>query len=399
MARTNPIPAGPEELTPDGITAMLRDSAVLRDSNVTGFDTEILGEGEGFLGTIVRLRLRYDREEPDAPATLIGKFPTALDQNRGLAQAAGLYEREIRFYRQLADALEMRTPRLYYSAMDSNPALENADRVERVLNRIPAWLVLKALPLFARIGSRSKRRYVLLLEDLAPARTGDQVTGCGGEVAEVIVRDLAAMHAGWWASPELDELKWIARANTLAPFAHRLVMRAMPAFVEEFGSKLPVVHELTPWLREHGIELMNRLAEPPITLLHGDYRLDNMCLLGEGNEVRVTVFDWQTIMLGRGPFDLAYFITGNLPVEEAADAEPRLLRAYYDSLVASGVYGYDYSQCLRDYEIAKLGMFYRMMAANADLIDLGNERGPELMDTWLERLGALIPRNWERLLD
>ncbi len=266
---------------------------------------------------------------------------------------------------------------------------------------MPVWLVKRAFPLMGWIGKRSKNRSALFIEDLAPARPGDQVAGCGAEEARVIVRDLAVMHAGWWGSPELSEIAWIPRANYLASFMHRMVLRMRGGnFLEEFAKKVPVAGELVPWLDEHAVELMNRLAQPPITLLHGDYRLDNMCLLGSGSEVRVTVFDWQTMLRGRGPFDLAYFITGNMRTEDAVKAEPRLIHSYHSELVAAGVSGYGYEECLRDYEIAKLSMFYRMMMANdTDLLDMQNERGSKLFDIWIERLGGLVPENWERLLE
>lgn len=402
MTKPNPIPAGPDELTPERMTLMLRESGRLRASKVTGLETEIIGEGEGFMGTIVRLGLSYDREEANAPGTLIGKFPIGSDKNRGLAEGAGLYEREIRFYRDLAAKTDIAKPDLYYSAMDPNPMLEKGIQLERLVNRAPVWLLRLLLPLFTRLSSRSKRRYILLMEDLSPAIPGDQVTGCSADVAEVIVRNLAIMHAGWWASPELDEIKWLTRVNFLAPLAHKFIKREADRFMAGANSETPGIMELVPWLNDHIIELVNRLSEPPITLLHGDYRLDNMCLSGSGTDVNVTLFDWQTMILGRGPLDLAYFITGNLPTEEALKVESQLVRAYHTTLLNNGVKGYDDEKCMCDYEISKLILFYRMMALDSDLsdlIDFGKGRGPELLDVWMERLTSLIPQDWERLLD
>ena len=398
MTDANPIPAGPHELTPEALTSMLRESGVLREANVTAFDTEILGEGQGFLGVIARMCLELDRPEDGAPASLIGKFPTLVEQNRGMAETLGFYEREIRFYRDLAHTVSIRKPRHYYSELDFNPALEKTERTERVLNRVPGWVARRLVPLMARLAGRSKRRYMLLMEDLSPARPGDQVTGCRRDVAEVIVRNLAVMHASWWESPKLDELKWITKINFAAPFMHRFLVRGMPEFLETFGEKFPVLNALTPWLREHGVELANRLAEPPRTFLHGDYRLDNMCLTGDGGDVEVTVFDWQTIVFGRGAFDLAYFLGGNIPVGEVVGAEPNLVRAYHQALVDAGVRDYDFDRCFADYEMAKLFMLYRMMAAHTELIDLGEARGKLLVDAWMERLIAVVPQDWERLL-
>lgn len=64
----------------------------------------------------------------------------------------------------------------------------------------------------------------------------------------------------------------------------------------------------------------------------------------------------------------------------------------------AGVRDYDFDRCFADYEMAKLFMLYRMMAAHTELIDLGEARGKLLVDAWMERLIAVVPQDWERLL-
>ncbi len=395
------IPSGPEDLTPEWLTQMLRERGVARGASVVGFEHEVVGEGQGFLGLVVRFHLTWDPPEQGVPASIIGKFPIQVAQNRGMAQVGGMYEKEVHFYRDLADRVAIRKPLFYYGAADANPAEGREEQIERWLSRVPVWLVKRAFPLLGWIGKRSKNRSALFIEDLAPARPGDQVAGCGAEEARVIVRDLAVMHAGWWQSPALDELTWIPSANFMARLMLSMVI-AMRSdkVVDDLAERAPVVAQLVPWLDEHAVEMMERLASPPITLLHGDYRLDNMCLLGEGADVRVTVFDWQTMLRGRGPFDLAYFVTGNMQSEDAIKAEPELVSGYHSGLEAAGVRDYDLEECRRDYEIAKLCMFYRMMMANdVDFLDMGNERGHALFDTWIDRLTKLVPKDWERLLE
>ena len=392
------IPSGPQDVTPERLTEILRGRQLLRQARVTGFDTEILGEGEGFLGTIVRFKLVYERPEEGAPATVIGKFPTGSGPNRGMAQVGGLYEREVRFYNDLADRVPIKKPVLYHAVADPSPKVD-LNRVERWLARIPAWLIRPCVRLLLWFGKRSRRRSALFIEDLAPGRPGDQVKGCSLDEALVIVRQLGAMHAGWWERRELDELDWIPPANYLARFSHRMVSKLRGASFEELAARHPIVRELVAWLDVHAVEMMDHLAEPPRTLLHGDYRLDNMALLGTGADVRMTLFDWQTMILGRGPFDLAYFVTGNLTVEESRKAEEPLLHAYHEALVANGVTGYDLEACRRDYDIAKLAIFYRIHLANdVDLIDMQNARGDALFDAWIERTCVLIPESWDHLI-
>ncbi len=134
------IPQSAERLTPEWLTAALQDTGTIKACRVESFDTEPdIAAGIGFMGELARLTLRYDRAEDGAPRSLIAKFPTRIPENREIADVFRLYERETRFYEEVAPEVKLRTPRRYYGALNS----ETQD-------------------------------YVLLLEDLAPARVGDQ---------------------------------------------------------------------------------------------------------------------------------------------------------------------------------------------------------------------------------
>ena len=65
---------------------------------------------------------------------------------------------------------------------------------------------------------------------------------------------------------------------------------------------------VTPWL----------MAQPGrYSLMHGDYRLDN--LLFDPGSSRVIVVDWQTMGVGLPARDLSYFTATSLPPELRAD--------------------------------------------------------------------------------
>ena len=107
------IPAGPQELTPDWLTRALRQSGAIGSASVVSFDAKIIGEGAGFMGQLVQVKLTYDRPEPGAPRSLIAKFPAAAPENREVAEFFRFYEREVRFYEQIAKTVELRVPRCY----------------------------------------------------------------------------------------------------------------------------------------------------------------------------------------------------------------------------------------------------------------------------------------------
>src|SRR5689334_23291231 len=97
------IPASPEALTPEWLTDALRAGAAVESASVTGFDSQIVGAGAGFLGALAKLDLRYDRGVPGAPKSLIAKFPTLDPGGREIGNLFRFYEREVRFYEQVAE--------------------------------------------------------------------------------------------------------------------------------------------------------------------------------------------------------------------------------------------------------------------------------------------------------
>ena len=89
------IPQRTDELTPEWLTAVLKERGWLKSARVGSAESEILGDGVGFLGVICRLTLELDRDEPTAPKTVIAKLPTAARANRVMAEIIGAYRREI----------------------------------------------------------------------------------------------------------------------------------------------------------------------------------------------------------------------------------------------------------------------------------------------------------------
>ena len=63
--------------------------------------------------------------------------------------------------------------------------------------------------------------------------------------------------------------------------------------------------------------LLDDLATEPTTMIHGDWRADNLLFEPDGS---VAALDFQLIGTGRGTYDLAYFITQSLDRADAAAA-------------------------------------------------------------------------------
>jgi len=394
------IPQSPQDITANWLDRTLRQEGVLSSGTITGFDLEVIGTDIGFTGSLARLSLRYDSDETDGPATLIAKFPTLIAKNRGAMEIGQGYVREIRFYETFASRLRVRVPRCYHGAMGPGSNGETGLAVVGWIEKLPLWLLGPISRLFMWLGSRSKRRYVLLLEDMAAARPGDQLEGCDRAGAERPIRALAAIHASHWNDPTLDDHTWLPTMALARRLAHAAFLRGRPGFLKKFSALLPAsMAGLAEWFDDNGPRMMQKLAEAPRTLAHGDYRLDNL-FFDDSYETPggVAVIDWQSPFRGPGVFDLAYFNCTNMRAEVTAEQELDSVEFYHRELVAGGVSDYTLDDCIFQYELSKLVLAYRIIAG-LELLDLGEGRGADLANRIVRRTYCRLPRGpYERFI-
>lgn len=393
------VPLKLSELTPEWLTQALRANGAITEARVIEVKREPLGEGEGFLGQLERLHLSYDVALPGAgaPATVIAKLPSLVAKNRVMAELLGAYEREILFYRELAPKLPCRMPRVYYGEMDHNPLSKHAPKIIAWLDRRPSWVIGLVMLLTMLMVRVSRRGYALLMEDLAPAEVGDQVAGASPERCRDALVELAALHAALWQSPELDAHYWLARQDIAIHSIGLLYRRSRPRFADRFLAQHPELGPYLDWLDENADELARCFhGTSPHSLLHMDYRLDNL-FFGEpagkpaensGDDPGITVVDWQVVGRGPGIYDVAYFIMGSLAPEVGGDVEAELVVAYHQALVAGGVADYPLERCQFDYQRALMLNLHRL--ASADMVEFGDGRGALLIECWVERLSARI---------
>ena len=378
------IPRTLEDLSAEWLTRVLRQGGHLETARVTAAKLEVIGRGEGMLSLLVRVHLSYDRREPDAPDSLIAKLPSAVRKNRASAEVIGAYERENDFYARVVPHFPIRVPKLYYSAMDPNPIDADPEAGARFFNRIPMWQLRWLMGGLLWLSRFSRRRYALLIEDLAEMRMGDQVGGGDRHDWERALRALASVHAAFWQSHRLDEYDFLPRIWDSARPVQVLFQRALPGFRRHYWDALPhEVRELAGWLTEHAVDATRSLAQGPATLVHMDYRLDNLFFDDDTGEV--IVFDFQAVCVGPGVLDVANFLGTTLPPELCRQEELDLVRLYHRSLVAGGVDDYSQEQCLLDYERA-ISLQLQRLVSGLNSVEFDSERSRQVVSTWLKRL-------------
>jgi hypothetical protein len=352
------LPVAPDALTPAFLTSALRDAGALPgNASVRAFTHERLGEGVGFIGVVARLMLTYGGDEA-GPRSVIAKFPSPEEGARSIGNLYGLYEREVRFYREVASRSRLNCARCYLAEWDA-----------------------------------AAGQSLLLLEDLSEhGSVGDQLAGCSPAEASLALGHLARFHAAWWANPEMSSLPWLERGTDLVRASMTRVYEDSRApFLDAFGARLaPEVRACVDGLNERVLAAMDAFdARAEYTIAHGDFRIDNLFFGSEGGPYELAVIDWQSPNRGWGAYDLAYFMSGSMPPEQRRAGERAALERYYETLTAGGVRGYRFEDLLSDYR-ASLMVYLAIFVVNGATLERSNERAVQLFDVIFDRLNSAI---------
>lgn len=264
------------------------------------------------VGALARAQLSY-ADGHSGPASVIVKGRGDSDNQRVMEGAMGLSAREQLFYSRIAGEIPVASPRCYF--------------VDEIGGAQP-----------------------LVLEDLAGLRAGDQVAGLAQSDAERLVDLLADLHARYWGvdPPGSDPDRLISWTDpAIAGMLTALVCSGLDALRERYSGRVreQILDAVAAAAPEWNIVLA-RCAEGPQTFVHNDFRLDNMFFADDDTPV---VFDWQLAGRSRGTQDVAYLLSGSMQTDQLRDSWRALLQRYHDRLLANGVSGYDFDECLRHY--------------------------------------------------
>ncbi len=316
-------------------------------TRVDSFSSTVIGTGEGFMGQLARVSL----EGAGLPRHVIVKMPTSDPGGRMIGEMMRVWEREHRFYTEVA-------PRMSERSMSF---------------RVPRCLYSSADP------------YVLVLEDLHPLAPGDQVAGPTLEQARSAIDAAASLHGSWFDRPELHELTWMPDiSDPMSASVGSMFDMGWPTFLARYQDSLP--ERVLRWCEAFAprvVDWIQTYANWPLTLIHGDFRLDNMFF---GADDSMTLIDWQLSMRAPSTTDLVYFLGTNIPTEMRRATQTDLIERYSRALRALGVPAEwsDPARITQGY--AEGCLFYcTSFAASILTLDTANERGAALMDSLVRR--------------
>jgi hypothetical protein len=326
------------------------DSLIRTAEEITpGWLATALGTGPLELSSVERIgtgqmsqthRIAYT-EDGGAPATIVVKLASDDPASRSTGVGLGAYLREVTFYRELAPRIGGPLATCHLAAYDD----------------AEGW-------------------FTLLLDDVAPASQGDQIKGCTFEEARTAMLALARIHAPVLGDLAVGSAPWLNQPN---PLNQALLTGLFTGFVERYGKRVAPEHLAVCERLIPSSDGWSNDRRPPLGLVHGDYRLDNL-LFGAGT---CHVVDWQTVSWGPAMADASYFLGNGLLVDDRRVHEQELVRTYHAALLDHGVSAFSWDTCWEEYRRQVFGNL--VMAICASMIVQRTDRGDDMFMASVER--------------
>ena len=323
---------------------------------------EDLGSASNAFGRVLRCHLTTDGDLAADPATVIVKLPPADRRAFRFARWMWMHERECLYYRRLARHAPIRSPALLYGDFDE-----------------------------------ATHRFVLVLEDLRDLEVPVQVAGVSAGRARLAAREISRLHGHFWGAVDCPTLSGCR--DIFGPKIRRFMQIAyllfLPVVLERFGDSFsPQTRRLAEALGPRITAHFAAVSAGPRTLVHGDYRGENMFFrpeVGGGASAGddFAVVDWQGCGLGPGLYDVAYFLGTNVVPGDRRRIERAALGEYHDIVCRLGARDFTFDDCWRSYRQNMLGVLMPCILACGGL-DLGDQRLHDLVKSGLERALAAM---------
>lgn len=247
-------------------------------------------------------------------------------------------------------------------------------------------------------------RYILLMEDMAPAACGDQVKGSTFAEARLALKTVAGLHARFFNKVGTSEetYDWPRRSHD--PEYWNLVrdvyLKAAAVLTDEryeffdlASEDFPIINELLDLFdsekideinleRQNNFKEMNPDSQFSSTLIHGDFRADNIFF--RDNDGHIKVLDYQTTREDHCAFDLAYFIYGSLTKETRKRHEMELIQFYFDEMRRLGT-DLTMEELLLRYQRSLEACFFMIVIGQKDCM-VEDNRAKLLIASMYERL-------------
>ena len=284
------------------------------------------------------------------PPSVVVKVPSQSESSRAASRITRCYELETGFYTHVQSLVEVSAPNCLHVWFDA----PNDD-------------------------------FVLVLEDIVNGKQGDQIAGATVDQARAAIDELVQLHSPLWNSSQLDTLSWMPRHSMESSQGTRDLLRSVFAgFAARFSSLVGAeVLELGSRLVEN-IDGYDRAFPKNETIVHRDFRLDNLLFTETATGTTVKVVDWQTASISAGATDLAYFIGASFGPEQRRKVEDELVHRYHDGLAQAGI-SMSWTEVWDQYRLFATSGY--IMAIVASMLVKQTERGDAMFPAMANRHG------------
>ena len=311
------FPATTKEINVEWLNEVLHKNGFLGNTDIISVDHKPMGTGRGFLSEMAKLHLTYNSNTSSLPGTMIAKWPPLNEFALRAVMSMGLFEREIRFYTDIAPNCDIRTPRIYFTFIGDN------------------------------------NQYGILMEDCSSFIEPDpDMNGLSLEDSKTAVLKMADFHARWWNAENRPELNWVPGVKTIFTndpntadsawnicIGRQVFVDALPKGGMEAGQKIV---DNFDWI-------LNNLAQDKLSLVHDDLKSENMFIDSATPEDPLIIFDWSTLNINRGVTDLSFLLGEAVSPDTRRKIERDIIPLYHERLVENGVSDYSFNECYEDY--------------------------------------------------
>lgn len=342
VSTPQPLLESPSDLTVEWLSAVL-------ERDVSSFSVTRIGTGQ--MSECYRVEVTYAAAD-DGPTSVVLKVAAADPSSRQTGLAMGLYEREVRFYSDVAPGLAGPVAPCHHAAYDG-----------------------------------ATGAFDLLLDDAAPATVGDEIQGATANQADLAMRQLGLVHGPLLGDEALAGAAWLNRES---PVNQGLISALYAGFIDRYADQVAPEHRevCEQFVGSFDAFMAAEGGNGRRGLVHGDFRLDNMLFGQPGADRPLTVVDWQTVTWGPAFTDVAYFLGCALPVDERRARYDELLAAYHEAL--GGACGVSLDEVREG--VRRQSFFGVLMAIVSPMLVERTARGDEMFM-------AMIARHCQHVLD
>ena len=337
------IPENLESVTVEWLLTLVQHDKEMDGEDITHIAHRQVGDGIGQSGEFSRV----------TAATASGltknyflKLRAPLDGMHQVALHYRMYEKEIKFYTELAGQMSARTPQIFYSEFD-----------------------------------KENEKIVLLMEFMDGWHSPDQIVGATDRQIRSAIKALAKISAPLWG--KTSTIEWLPTyADGYLRETQHDIQACAPIFAERFMSALPIARKDFDRVISGWPVIMDKLCEAPLTFTHDDFRVENLFFSADDSEV--AVIDWQLIAAIRPSWDFAYLIGTNIQTEIRRANQQDYIDLYLAELAEHGV-NYAEADLREDMKWTLLGNASIPVIGGANFV-ISNARSFELFQQMSVRL-------------